>query len=79
MKIEILGPGCPKCIKTMENVKEAVKRSGIQAEVVKVTKINDIMNYGVMVTPALVIDGNVKVAGRIPTTDEIQKWISEEK
>ncbi|MCK4357553.1 MAG: TM0996/MTH895 family glutaredoxin-like protein [Candidatus Cloacimonetes bacterium] len=79
MKIEILGSGCPKCIKTMENVKEAVKKSGIQAEVVKVTKINDIMNYGVMVTPALVIHGNVKVAGRIPTTDEIQKWISEEK
>jgi small redox-active disulfide protein 2 len=79
MKIEILGSGCQKCIKTMENVKEAVKKSGIQAEVVKVTKINDIMNYGVMVTPALVIDGNVKVAGRIPTTDEIQKWISEEK
>ncbi len=79
MKIEILGSGCPKCIKTMENVKKAVKKSCIQAEVVKVTKINDIMNYGVMVTPALVIDGNVKVAGRIPTTDEIQKWISEEK
>ncbi len=79
MKIEILGSGCPKCIKTMENVEEAVKKSGIQVDVVKVTKINDIMNYGVMVTPALVIDGDVKVAGRIPTTDEIQKWIGEEK
>ena len=79
MKIEILGSGCPKCIKTMENVKEAVKKSCIQTEVVKVTKINDIINYGVMLTPSLVIDGNVKVVGRIPTTDEIQKWIIEKK
>lgn len=77
MKIEILGTGCPKCIKTMEHAKEAIKNSGIEAEIIKVTQINDIMNYGVMVTPALAIDGNVKVSGRVPEVDEIRNWIND--
>ncbi|OGS20985.1 MAG: hypothetical protein A3J83_05995 [Elusimicrobia bacterium RIFOXYA2_FULL_40_6] len=76
MKIEILGTGCPKCKKLMELVAEAVKELGITAEVSKVEKINDIMNYGVMMTPALVVDGKVVVAGRLSSKDEIKKWLS---
>ena len=75
MKIEILGTGCPKCKKVMENAEIAVKELALQVDFVKVTDINDIMNYGVMVTPALAIDGNVKAAGKIPTVDEIKKWL----
>jgi small redox-active disulfide protein 2 len=76
MKLEILGAGCAKCHKLEELTKEAVKELGIDAEVVKVQDIKTIMTYGVMVTPALVVDGEVKVAGKIPTRDEIKKLIS---
>ncbi len=75
MKIEILGTGCPKCQKLYDAVKDAVTQTGVQAEIVKVTKINDILNYGIMVTPALVIDGKVKMAGKIPSSDEIVNWL----
>ncbi len=75
MKIEILGTGCLKCRKTTANVEEAVKGLDLAAEIVKVEKIDDIMNYGVMVTPALAIDGEVKVAGRIPKVEEIKGWL----
>jgi len=75
MKIEILGTGCPKCQKLYDAAKDAVARSGVQAEIVKVTKISDIIKYGVMVTPALVIDGQVKVAGKVPSPDEIAQWL----
>ena len=75
MKIEILGTGCPKCKKLTELAEKAVKDMGISAEISKVDKINDIMNYGVMITPALVIDGKVKVSGRIPSEEEIKNWI----
>jgi len=75
MKIEILGTGCPKCKKLTELAEKAVKDTGISAEISKVDKINDIMNYGVMITPALVIDGEVKVSGRIPSEEEIKNWI----
>jgi small redox-active disulfide protein 2 len=79
MKIEILGTGCPKCKKLTEMVTETVNEMGIVAEIGKVDKINDIMNYGVMTTPALSIDGKVVAAGRIPSKDEIKKWISGDK
>jgi small redox-active disulfide protein 2 len=79
MKIEILGTGCPKCRKLTELVTETVKETGVTAEIGKVDKINDIMNYGVMITPALAIDGKVVVAGRIPSKDEIKKWIGEKQ
>jgi len=79
MKIEILGTGCPKCKKLYEISEEAVKELGISAEIIKVTDINKIIDYGVMVTPALVIDGDVKVAGKIPEKEEITKWIKEKK
>ena len=77
MKIQILGTGCPKCKATIANAEAAVKMLNIDAEIVKVDDINDIMNYGVMVTPALAIDGKVKVSGKIPAPDQIAGWIKE--
>ncbi len=76
MKLEILGTGCPKCIKLEELTKKAVVEIGIEAEITKVKDIKDIMNYGVMITPALVVDGEVKVAGKVPSVEEIKKLIS---
>jgi small redox-active disulfide protein 2 len=75
MKIEILGIGCPKCEKLYKQVQEAVHKVGITAEIVKVTKLSDISRYGVMLTPALVIDGIVKVSGKIPSVDDIAGWL----
>jgi len=79
MKIEILGTGCPKCKKLSELTQEVIQEIGISAEITKVTKINEIIDYGVMVTPALVIDGDVKIAGKIPGKQEITEWIKEKK
>lgn len=79
MKIEILGTGCPKCKKLSELTEEAVNELDVSAEIIKVTDINKIIDYGVMVTPALVIDGDVMVAGKIPGKEEIIKWIEEKK
>ena len=79
MKIEILGTGCPKCKKLSELTEEAVNELGVSAEIIKVTDINKIIDYGVMVTPALVIDGNAMVAGKIASKEEIIKWIKEKK
>jgi small redox-active disulfide protein 2 len=76
MRIEILGMGCPKCKKLYENTQTAVKEAGVQAEIAKVEDIQKIMDYGLMSTPAIAIDGEVKAAGRIPAPDEIKKWIS---
>ncbi len=74
-KIQILGTGCPKCKKLAENAEAAAKQAGIEYEIEKVTDINDIMKFGVMVTPALVVDGQVKVIGKIPSLDDIKKII----
>ncbi|MDD5692433.1 MAG: thioredoxin family protein [Candidatus Omnitrophica bacterium] len=76
MKIEILGMGCPKCKKLYENARAAVKDLNTEAEVVKVEDMQKIMDYGIMLTPAIAIDGQVKAAGRIPAPEEIKKWIS---
>ncbi|MBU3911225.1 MAG: TM0996/MTH895 family glutaredoxin-like protein [Candidatus Omnitrophica bacterium] len=76
MKLEILGMGCMKCKTLYDNAKKAVEEAGIQADVIKVEDINKITEYGVMAMPALVIDGQVKVSGRIPEPAEIKKWIS---
>jgi small redox-active disulfide protein 2 len=75
MKIEILGTGCPKCKKLMELTGKTVKDIGISADIIKVDKINDIIKYNVMLTPALVIDGEVKCTGRIPSGEEIKNWV----
>jgi small redox-active disulfide protein 2 len=75
MKIEVLGTGCAKCKTTEKVVKKAVEELGIQAEVVKVEDLQDIIDRGVMMTPAVIIDGEVKIAGHTPTVEEIKKLI----
>ncbi|MEM2974585.1 MAG: thioredoxin family protein [Candidatus Micrarchaeia archaeon] len=75
MKIEILGSGCPKCKQLEANARKALEESGKKAEVVKVTKIDKIIEYEVMSTPAIVIDGKVKAYGRIPEVKEIKEWL----
>ena len=75
MKIEILGTGCPKCKMLEENAKKALAESGRKAEIVKVTEIGKIIGYGVMSTPAIVIDGEVKAYGKVSTTEEIKVWL----
>jgi len=72
MKIEILGMGCPKCKQLFENIEMVVEDLGIDVELLKVEDMDKITDYAVMVTPALVIDGVVKVAGKIPTVEEIK-------
>jgi len=75
MNIKILGAGCSKCKKLEANAKEAVKELGIEASIEKVENIQDIMAYGVMSTPAFVVDGQVKVMGRVPTVEDIKKYL----
>lgn len=72
MKVQILGTGCPKCRKLAENVETAAEELGIAVEMEKVTDINDIMNFGVMMTPALAVDGEVKSAGKALSVEEIK-------
>jgi small redox-active disulfide protein 2 len=75
MKIEILGIGCPKCNATTENVKKALSELDKTAEVVKVTDIQQMMERGVMSTPALIIDGKLRVQGKTPNVQQIKDWI----
>jgi len=72
MKIEVLGSGCAKCVQLYDNVKKALAMSGREAEVIKVQDIPSIMKYGVMSTPALVIDGKVKFSGKLASAEEIR-------
>jgi len=76
MKIEILGVGCPKCKQLTANAEAAVKELNIQAEIGKITDIDKITEYGVMMTPALAVDGNIVSAGKVLSKDEIKKIIS---
>ena len=73
--IQVLGTGCPKCKKLEEMTRQAAKEADLECEVLKVTEINAIMNFGVMMTPALAVDGVVKVSGRVPSLDEIKAMI----
>ncbi len=75
-KIQILGTGCPKCKTLMANTEVAIKELGIEAKVEKVDKIQDIIKFGVMMTPALVVDGQVKSAGKVLGLDDIKKLLS---
>ena len=75
-KIQILGTGCPKCKKLAENAESAAKELGIEYELEKVSQINDIMKMGVMVTPALAIDGEVKVTGKVSYPEDIKTMLS---
>lgn len=75
MKIEILGTGCPKCKTTEKNVRKAVEELGLQAEIVKVDDLQQIVDRGVMMTPAVFIDGVAKIVGRVPSPEEIKKLL----
>lgn len=75
VKIEVLGTGCAKCKNLLKNVEKAVLESGIKAEVVKVDSIKDIMDRGVMMTPALYIDGKSIIVGRAPSVEEIKRML----
>jgi small redox-active disulfide protein 2 len=74
--IQVLGTGCPKCEKLAEVAEAAAKALGIEYELVKVTDITEIVTFGVMMTPALVIDGEVKVVGKVPSEDEIKALLA---
>jgi len=75
MEIKVLGPGCPKCEQTEKNVKEAVSELGLEADVEKVKDLLKIGSYGVFGTPAVVVDGEVKCVGKIPTKDDVKTWL----
>jgi small redox-active disulfide protein 2 len=75
-KLQILGTGCPKCKKLFEQAEEAAKSLGMQYEMEKVTDLNQIMKFGVMMTPALAVDGQVKVVGKVPSVEEIKKMLA---
>lgn len=77
MKVKILGTGCPKCKKLYAEAEKAVVDTGVSAELEKTEKIDEIMTYGVMMTPALVIDETVKSSGKIPTAAQIATWLRE--
>lgn len=78
MEIKVLGTGCAKCDKLFEQVQQAVAGAGIAAEVVKVNKLDEIMAHGVMLTPALIIDGQLKAAGKVPKIEQIVAWLTGE-
>jgi len=75
-KIEILGTGCPKCDKLKSQVDEVVAEMGLECQVEKVHDIQKIMAYGVMMTPALVVDGDVKVSGKVPSLEELRNILA---
>lgn len=75
MKIQILGTGCPKCKQLAQNAEEAIKALGIEAEIEKVTGINEIMKFGVMMTPAIAIDGAVKSSGKLLSSGDIKRLL----
>jgi small redox-active disulfide protein 2 len=76
MNIAILGTGCPKCRQTTEVVRQAVEQADVSATIQKVEDIQEIVKYRVMMTPAVAIDGQVKIAGRVPTVDEVKSLLT---
>ncbi|MBN1424361.1 TM0996/MTH895 family glutaredoxin-like protein [Candidatus Fermentibacteria bacterium] len=73
--IQILGTGCPKCKKLAENAESAAKELGIEYQLVKVTDINQIMSFGIMMTPGLAVNGEVKSVGKVPSVSDIKKLL----
>lgn len=76
MEIRILGTGCPKCHKLEEETRQAAAEMGLDCNIEKVSELKDIMSYGVMMTPALVVDGEVKVVGKVPAREDIKKLLA---
>ncbi len=77
MEIQVLGMGCPKCKRLEQLVREAVEELGVEATILHVTKMDEIMAYPIMSTPGLVINGQLKSSGRLPRKEEIVHWIKE--
>lgn len=77
MKVQIFGIGCPRCKKLEANARKAIDELGIEAEIKKVQDIKEISKFGVMMTPALAIDGKVKCSGEIAPVEKIKKWLQE--
>ncbi len=77
MKIQVLGTGCPKCKKMAELAESAAKELGLQYELVKVTEISDILDFGVMATPGLAVDGKVLAAGGVPTAEQVKRLLAQ--
>jgi len=75
IKIQVLGSGCAKCSRLAENAETAARQLGLDYELVKVTDLNEIMGFGVVLTPALAVDGRVKVAGKVPEPEEIKQML----
>jgi small redox-active disulfide protein 2 len=75
MEIKVLGPGCPKCHETEKLVREAVAEAGVQAQVLKVTDFQEMAMLGVFATPAVVVDGDLKCSGKVPSKKEILAWL----
>ncbi|MEM2507267.1 MAG: thioredoxin family protein [Candidatus Aenigmatarchaeota archaeon] len=78
MRIEVLGPGCPRCLATIQTIKLAIKNLKVNAEVKHVHDFEKFIEYGVMMTPAVVINGKLKIQGKIPTIEEAERMIKEE-
>ncbi|MGC9529984.1 MAG: thioredoxin family protein [Candidatus Bipolaricaulaceae bacterium] len=76
MNIEVLGTGCPKCRATVRNAEAAIRELGIEADIVKVEDLGEISSRGVMLTPALAIDGEVVVSGRVPSAEEVKGYLA---
>lgn len=76
MKITVYGPGCAKCKQTEELVRRVIAETGIQAEVVKMSDIKEMVTAGIMSTPAIAVDGVIKLTGRVPKAEEVKAWIS---
>jgi small redox-active disulfide protein 2 len=76
-KIKVLGPGCPKCKTMYTNVQEALKQMSMQAEVIKIEDIEEMMKYNVLTTPVLMVDDIIKVKGRVADIDEIKKILTD--
>lgn len=77
MQVKVLGTGCRKCNKLYEEAKKAIDATGVDADIEKVEKIVEIAEYGVAITPALVIDGEVKSSGKVPKAEKIEQWLRE--
>ena len=75
-QVKILGPGCPKCVKLIAEVNQVIENNGLDCEVEKVTDIMKITEYGIMMTPALIVDGEVKIFGKVPSSEEILRMLS---
>ncbi len=77
MEIKVLGPGCSNCQTLIERVGKAVQKAGVEATITKVTDYDEMLSYGIMSTPGLVIDGKLIMSGRVPSVDEITKLIAD--